>query len=129
MSIINNLKIFWWVLNNTEYTEADFEKPTPCQSCGACCKYFSIKFDQNNNNHVPKEHIIKISKNINAMKGTDKFKGSCSAFTGEIGKSCSCTIYEKRPSVCRAFPIWLKSGRQNPKCYKARVFHGLPGKI
>ena len=27
----------------------------------------------------------------------------CVAFRGTIGKKCSCTIYEHRPKVCRAF--------------------------
>ncbi len=104
-------------------------KPIPCVSCGACCEYFKIKFKGDDNKQVPWEKIV-IHSNGNAyMKGAEKFKGKCVAFSGEIGKECTCLIYNNRPDVCRLFPVWLPNGRQNPRCIKAREHHGLVGKI
>jgi hypothetical protein len=104
------------------------KRPIPCTECGACCNYFTIKFDLKYNPQVPKNRIIMI-KNEGYMKGAHHFKGKCNAITGEIGKDSLCEIYENRPDVCKAFPVWLPDGTQNPRCVKAREFHGLKGKI
>ena len=108
------------------------DKQPPCVSCGACCNYFKIKFDRPTNPQVPWDKITFYkSTNLSevAMKGAEKFRGKCSALEGTIGERAICTIYERRPDVCAAFPVYLKNGKQNPKCIKAREYHGLPGKF
>jgi Fe-S-cluster containining protein len=30
---------------------------------------------------------------------------ACVAFAGELGRQCSCAIYEDRPAVCREFEV------------------------
>lgn len=104
-------------------------KNPPCQSCGACCSFFKISFYDKINQQVPAE--LKVRKNIetSAMKGADKFKGKCIAFSGKIGEDCACTIYPNRPNVCREFPVYLRDGSQNPKCYRARKYYGLTPEI
>lgn len=104
-------------------------RPIPCVDCGACCNYFRVSFNKEENPQVPVEKIVFYKKGEMAMKGANVFKGRCIALTGEIGKNAMCGIYENRPHVCRAFPVWLDNGKQNPRCIKARKFHGLPGEI
>lgn len=104
------------------------KRPIPCVDCGACCRYFMIKFDLKTNPQVPKNKIIEI-KNEGYMVGANIFKGKCTAITGDIGKDSLCSIYKDRPDVCKAFAVWLPDGRQNPRCIKAREHYGLPGKI
>lgn len=107
-------------------------KPVPCVECGACCNYFKIKFDRPSNPQVPWEKITFYNpSNLSevALKGAEKFKGKCSALEGKIGERAICSIYENRPDVCAAFPVWMSNGKQNPRCIKAREFHGLKGKI
>lgn len=111
------------------YDDLGATKIPPCQECGACCSYFKITFYKDINKQLPTDMVIKINKNTNAMKGADIFKGKCCAFNGTIGKNCECTIYNVRPNVCREFPVYLRNGKQNPKCYRAREHFGLPGKI
>lgn len=103
--------------------------PIPCTTCGACCAYFKVTYPKLNNEFVPKHRVIEINKTTNALKGADKFKGKCEALTGEIGKVGICDMYESRPHVCRDFPVWMPNGKQNPRCVKARVYHGIEGKI
>ena len=103
-------------------------KPIPCIECGACCAYFRVEFDKNKNKQVPEQKIV-FFRRKNYMQGTERFKGRCSSLNGEIGKECKCDIYQNRPDVCDLFPVWLEDGRQNPRCIKAREFHGLKGKI
>lgn len=129
MSIIEKIKDTIGALTGDLYDNSECIRPTPCQDCGACCSYFRIDFDTKNNPQVPKEYVIKIDRKKSAIKGAENFKGTCSAFSGEIGVSCKCNIYENRPDVCRKFAVWLKNGKQNPRCYKARIAHGLPGEI
>jgi Fe-S-cluster containining protein len=105
------------------------QKPVPCVSCGACCGYFQVGFKREKNQQVPWEKIVIHSNGKAYMKGAEKFKGKCESLSGEIGKECSCSIYNDRPDVCRLFPVWLPNGRQNPKCIKARENYGLIGKI
>lgn len=106
-----------------------------CLDCGACCNYFKVFFPKSESSEfggqVPVEFIEKYdSKNIN-MIGRGEFKSGvkCKALEGEIGKHVSCSVYENRPSVCRAFEVISPEGIQNPRCRKARVFFGLPGDL
>ena len=101
-------------------------KPIPCINCGACCSYFVVSFDNKYNPQVPLNKIIYYHNGKSVMKGTEKLKGRCISLVGEIVKSCYCSIYNNRPNVCSDFPVWLKNGKQNPKCIKARKYHGLP---
>lgn len=100
----------------------------PCVDCGACCNYFKIGFDYKRNSQVPFEKITFIKKE-SYMKGGENFKGRCVGLQGTIGKDAKCSIYKQRPDVCAAFPVWLDNGNQNPRCIKAREFHGLKGEI
>jgi hypothetical protein len=59
------------------------------------------------------------------MKGTGGKSPRCIALKGVIGIGVACTIYERRPSVCRAFePSW-QSANSNSRCDKARLAWGL----
>jgi Fe-S-cluster containining protein len=43
----------------------------------------------------------------------------CAALVGEIGKSAHCSIYDKRPAVCRSFD------RLDPECLWLLGWHGV----
>lgn len=102
-----------------------------CLDCGACCNFFKVYFPKEESSalggQVPADFVEKYDrKNIN-MIGRQKFRGGvrCKALEGEIGKQVSCSIYENRPSVCRAFEVISPEGVQNPRCAKARKDFGL----
>jgi Fe-S-cluster containining protein len=71
-----------------------------CQSCGACCSYsadwprFSTETDAD---------LDLIPEQLVAADGSGMRCAGvrCSALTGEVGKSTSCSIYGLRPDVCR----------------------------
>jgi Fe-S-cluster containining protein len=106
-----------------------------CLDCGACCNYFKVYFPKEESSalggQVPADFVEKYDKKSINMIGRQKFRGgiSCKALEGEIGKQVSCSIYENRPSVCRAFEVISPVGVQNTRCKKARVYFGLPGDL
>lgn len=102
-----------------------------CLDCGACCMFFKVWFPKTESSEfggqVPQEYVEKYDKRNMNMIGRGKFndKVFCKSLTGEIGKKVFCTIYENRPSVCRAFEVISPEGDQNPRCAKARKAAGL----
>src|SRR5690606_33714637 len=60
------------------------------------------------------------------MRGTWQQNPHCTALAGEIGISVGCTIYEQRPSPCRALQAAWQDGVPSPQCDRARIAHGLP---
>lgn len=106
-----------------------------CLDCGACCNYFKVYFSKKESSEfggqVPQEYVEKYDDKHMNMIGRNKFKSGqrCKALDGEIGKQVFCTIYENRPSVCRAFEVISPEGYQNPRCRKARIQFGLPGDL
>lgn len=121
-------KNFKYLLNLFKKVDIS-NKPIPCMDCGACCSYFRVEFKIKENPQVPAEAITIKNNKIAAMKGAEKFKGRCEYLEGKVGEKCSCKVYEQRPNVCRAFPVWLPNGLQNPKCIAARKNFGLKGEI
>jgi Fe-S-cluster containining protein len=99
----------------------------PCLSCGACCAThsFAIYWETSNNKNAP-AHIA---------AGSDPFQHilleetadipPCRRLVGTVGKDVHCSIYDRRPEVCRSFtPSWA-DGRHNPGCDRARAKFGL----
>jgi Fe-S-cluster containining protein len=72
-----------------------------CRTCGACCSYsrdwprFTLESDACLN-RIPGEFVDV------ALSGLRCTGARCSALTGEVGVSTSCSIYAIRPLVCRA---------------------------
>src|SRR3989338_8234991 len=90
----------------------------PCTTCGACCACFRVAFYWRE--EVPPAFTEDQDPFRKVMKGTSqKYGRKCQALKGRIGESVKCTIYEKRPSVCRAFSPYTE------RCDLAREQHGL----
>lgn len=91
----------------------------PCQSCGACCAYSDDwpEFTDETN-----EHLASIPLEMcNIFTGRMWCYGDrCCALRGEVGKSTSCAIYERRPNVCREFEP------ASDGCNAVRQYFGLP---
>lgn len=102
----------------------------PCLACGACCAFYRASFywaeiDAATPDGVPAELTEKISDFRVMMRGSGGSRPRCAALLGIIGKRVSCSIYERRASVCRDFsPSWL-DGRTNEQCDHARAAWGL----
>jgi Fe-S-cluster containining protein len=90
-----------------------------CQSCGACCAYsaewprFSLESEA---------VLARIPPAlVDEGRGRMRCEGNrCAALQGEVGKSTRCSIYDRRPDVCRA----CMPG--DPECLIARRHHNLP---
>ncbi len=99
-------------------------------SCGACCIAFRASFywaegDDTMEGGVPVCLTVSVNAFRRAMRRTNSQDQHCIALYGTPGQKVQCTIYERRPSVCRNFkPSW-KAGIQNPQCNKARGIFGL----
>jgi len=103
----------------------------PCLNCGACCAFYRASFywseasSEFNPGGVPSELTEKFNDFRLAMKGTGGGSPRCIALRGFIGRAVSCSIYERRASICREFePSW-RNNTANPRCDKARAAWGL----
>ncbi|PHV04772.1 zinc/iron-chelating domain-containing protein [Janthinobacterium sp. BJB412] len=107
----------------------------PCISCGVCCNHYRVSFYHGEltgelGGTVPAELTSKVNDFRVCMNGTGSGGGRCIALRGEIGKSgVGCGIYPHRPSVCRAFPVWMDDGTPNPECQRLRKNVGLPALV
>lgn len=88
-----------------------------CTQCGACCV---SDFDSVDYVHLLEQDIDRMTddeqerfiyveqtygKSQSSMRTCRDRKGNCrcAALTGEIGVEVACSIYERRPNVCRNF--------------------------
>ena len=101
----------------------------PCKLCGACCLGYQASFywaeaDDATRGGVPVRMTIRVGLFRRAMRrGPD---GRCIALHGAPGHRVSCTIYNRRPSVCRNFePAW-QEGSGDSRCNESRARLGLP---
>lgn len=85
----------------TDYTENG-----KCSRCGACCSVFlplSEKEIRDIRSHMGKNNI---EKPVSHKKPEDKgtvIDMLCPFLASDENENASCTIYEKRPAVCRVF--------------------------
>jgi Fe-S-cluster containining protein len=101
-----------------------------CQECGACCvDYFGtagyISLARDEPRRLRRLGLPVVSWHGQQLLGTRPHDGPvgktcCVAFAGEVGKACTCTIYEDRPGECRRFEVG------GPGCHFARREAGLP---
>lgn len=76
---------------------------------------------------VPLPLTEELDSSQRCMRGTnEKHQSRCAALGGRVGRDARCTIYERRPSPCRAFGASYEEGEPNPRCDQARAAHGLP---
>ncbi|MGP8153500.1 MAG: YkgJ family cysteine cluster protein [Smithella sp.] len=110
--------------------EKEFGKWNPCLSCGACCIAFRASFywaegDDAVEGSVPVYLTEKVNAFRRAMRKTSSHDQRCIALHGTPSNRVKCTIYERRPTVCRDFePSW-KAEVHNSRCDKARSVFGL----
>lgn len=103
----------------------------PCFECGACCVGLRIAFywrecDDDTPGGVPLEFAQDLTSFYRMMKRTPAPELRCLALRGDPGVRVSCDIYERRPSVCREFPVSFENGAAEPRCDRARARHDLP---
>ena len=80
--------------------------PNPCLSCGACCAWFRVSFywrecDDQCPGGVPAGLTEDLGPFRRVMKGTGRIPPRCIALEGEVGTSVYCSIYARRPGICR----------------------------
>jgi len=101
----------------------------PCLRCGACCTVFRASFywaeaDDASHGGVPAALTVRVGALRRAMRRRPD--GRCAALRGEPGRSVFCSIYERRPSVCRSFEPHWRAGVEGSRCLEARRRLGLP---
>jgi Fe-S-cluster containining protein len=102
----------------------------PCLSCGACCAFYRASFYWSEaEGYTPGGVPLKMTKKLDdfrlMMIGTGGSAPRCIALLGDISRSVRCSIYERRPSICREFePSW-QNNTSNPRCDKARLAWGM----
>lgn len=86
-----------------------------CQSCGACCIHGGEVTVELDDLDRPEEVPRDLTRSVRGKMGfaSDDYlfqrimarsrSGSCVALRGEVGKSCGCSIYDRRPNVCREY--------------------------
>ena len=103
----------------------------PCLSCGACCACYRVSFywaqtDEMAPDGVPADLTEKLNAFRAVMKGTNQHNPRCVALDGEVGVRVRCTIYDRRPGLCRDLLVSGRDGAREEKCDKARAAWGLP---
>ncbi len=119
-------------------TEAAFQLATgshgkavhPCEFCGACCAFFLVSFpsgetDDREGGFVPLCMSGCSSETKRFMHGTETGRPRCIALQGVVGTRVSCSIYDKRPTTCRAFNRSWENDTGNTLCDRARSVFGL----
>ena len=95
----------------------------PCLACGACCHHFRVEFSvyelSSMGGSVPDALAHEVSGTRWRMNGTAARPVRGAALTGLCGEESICSIYEARPSACRAFAM------AGERCAEARAAHGL----
>jgi len=88
----------------------------PCVGCGACCCVYAVDVDDEE--PIPKRltHYFPRRDGWREMRMEN---GRCIALRGQVGKGAWCSIYDKRPRICRNFP------RGSPGCLESRIRTGL----
>lgn len=83
--------------------------------------FYWTEGDDREQEGVPVELTVKINAFRRAMSRIGSGQQHCVALSGMPGRAVFCTIYDRRPSVCRDFePSW-SSGVANPHCDRARA--------
>lgn len=100
----------------------------PCLTCGACCIGYRASFywaecDDAVPRGVPERLTVRVSPFRRAMRRSRT--GRCVALRGAPGRRVRCSIYERRPSVCRAFEPGWAAGSADDRCAGARARLGL----
>ena len=100
-------------------------EPVPeCVTCGVCCDLYAVV-----PMNVPESErlgeYIEVTADaepdvvIDRLVKRDMTSGRCSHLRGELGREIGCSVYEKRPGVCRAF----EAG--SDKCHEFRRMYRL----
>lgn len=83
-----------------------------CTKCGACCIEAGHVRVRDEEAYVPRKFVERVDPYyVGRCEGfthdtcvLKKYLGGrCKALDGVVGVSCSCTIYYRRPAVCREF--------------------------
>ncbi len=92
-----------------------------CQVCGACCKTYAVSFywAEPEAGGLPPEASEPVTPFLARMRGTSGPNPRCLQLVEADCGSCSCGVYEHRPTPCRE----LQPGE--PKCLRARSLHGI----
>lgn len=101
-----------------------------CLSCGACCAFYRASFywaetDAATPEGVPVDMTEKVNDFRVAMRGTSGPQPRCLALLGFVGNKVSCSIYLRRPSVCRDFCASWENGQPHQRCDQARAAWSL----
>lgn len=94
-----------------------------CTTCGACCTsevygggYFVTVYGSDTERFT-QEELAPDSQGCDFLQmaphGPDEIR--CMFLSGNLGESCKCTAYERRPQVCRDFEAGT------PECLAARA--------
>jgi Fe-S-cluster containining protein len=103
----------------------------PCLTCGACCAHYRVSFywaeaDDATPNGVPAALTEQLTPFRRVMKGTNCPTPRCTALEGRVGESVSCSIYLRRPQVCRdIMPSYWDGVTPSDKCDNARAARGM----
>ncbi|WP_353226270.1 YkgJ family cysteine cluster protein [Salinisphaera hydrothermalis] len=103
----------------------------PCMTCGACCATYRVAFHwleaeaSPAGAGVPVELTERLDPHRLVMRGTRQAPTRCVALDAVIGRRACCTIYERRPSVCREVAASWEFGEASSQCDRARAAHGL----
>jgi|SaaInlV_150m_DNA_3_1039698.scaffolds.fasta_scaffold75145_1 uncharacterized protein len=92
-------------------------KPIDCQTCGACCvanrpdntKWVSLNPEEVDT--IPSRMTRKTHRIHDDWAMELDGNGRCTALRGDLGVSCSCAIYDRRPEVCWNFERGSKDCR------------------
>lgn len=93
----------------------------PCLDCGACCASFRVSFywSEAEAKGLPETLTEQIHPFFACMRGTNAEQPHCKALSGVVGQQVACTVYTRRPDVCKE----VTAG--DDKCSRARARHGL----
>ena len=78
-----------------------WNKKKKCSNCGVCCR-FHVRLSEKDIRRIKTD--VDYVENVGGKKWIKRKNGYCIFLEIKEGKS-SCTIYSKRPNVCRKYPF------------------------
>lgn len=101
--ITDLIKSFYWeILSYFVPQKQEYEIKGSCNKCGKCCETLYAAYDYSEKEFKIMQFIFPVYRRF-YIKGRDEF-GNCFFGCKYLNENKLCSVYKKRPLICRKYP-------------------------